>query len=101
MLRACASDSITQGPAMTKSCPPPTCTGPISKELLTNLIVAAPEAHNRLECAAVSGIHFLRPFFRSRYLGAMSYMQGAWPAVVKPIAYPCEQHSAEAPSGVS
>jgi hypothetical protein len=33
--RAWASDSMTQGPAMRKSRPAPTWTGPISKELLT------------------------------------------------------------------
>src|SRR5208337_4444480 len=41
ILRAWASDSMTQGPATRKSRPAPTCTGPISKELLTNVIVNA------------------------------------------------------------
>ena len=39
MVRAWASDSMTQGPAMRKSRPAPTCTGPISNEELTREIV--------------------------------------------------------------
>src|SRR5579871_1563947 len=35
MRRTCASDSITQGPAVRNSSPVPTCTGPISKDWLT------------------------------------------------------------------
>ena len=41
ILKACASDSMTQGPAMRKSRPEPTSTGPISNELLTREIVQA------------------------------------------------------------
>jgi len=37
--RAWASDSMTQGPAMRKSWPSPTWTGPISKDLFTRMIV--------------------------------------------------------------
>ena len=39
MERAWVSDSMTQGPAIKKSCPAPTCTGPISNEELTREIV--------------------------------------------------------------
>src|ERR1035441_9494979 len=39
MVRTCASPSMTQGPAMRKSWPAPTCTGPISKEWLTKAIL--------------------------------------------------------------
>src|ERR1039457_139675 len=41
IVRAWASDSMMQGPAIRKSWPAPTWTGPISKELLTDSIVKA------------------------------------------------------------
>src|SRR5271157_2076382 len=47
MARTCASDSMTQGPAMRKSRPSPTCTGPISKEFLTKAILSCREGDGR------------------------------------------------------
>src|ERR1039458_3985908 len=44
MRRACASDSMTHGPAIKNNWPPPTWTGPISKEGLTDSIVMARSA---------------------------------------------------------
>src|ERR1039457_5949762 len=46
IVRAWASDSMMQGPAIRKSWPAPTWTGPISKELLTDSIVMAPGVVN-------------------------------------------------------
>src|ERR1700690_2306468 len=44
IFRTWASDSMTHGPAIRKSRPPPTCTGPISNELLTVAILSRPAA---------------------------------------------------------
>src|ERR1700683_3805609 len=67
MVRTWASDSMTQGPAMRKSWPAPTCTGPISKELLTKAILpCSGEPGRKLRCAsrrvtedAINMVHFL------------------------------------------
>src|ERR1700677_3578503 len=70
VLKAWCSDSMTQGPAMRKSRPEPTCTGPISNELLTREIVqgAGGQRSVRLDLRLETGrdVHACPPRIRGQ-----------------------------------
>ena len=70
MRRAWASDSMTQGPAIKNNWPPPTWTGPISKEGLTDSIVMARSASRRRVLVTYLSIKQNRGFASGEYFYA-------------------------------
>src|ERR1035438_9839970 len=95
MLRTCASLSITHGPAIKKSCPAPTCTGPTSKELLTKAILLRRTVDNQAVTASMLGCPRSRIWgpgkARNRQDAGLEWKSSLIPPAPRPLPKPALQ----------